>query len=45
MYHRLNDIEDKWIVVPADCLESFDEKTVLRQIDFQEKFFDGKLYM
>lgn len=45
VYHRLNDIEDKWIVVPEDCLESFDEKTVLRQIDFQEKFFDGKLYM
>jgi SAM-dependent methyltransferase len=43
VYHRLNDNEDKWIVVP-DGYEITEEE-ILKQISFQERFFDGKLYM
>lgn len=42
VYHRFNDIEDKWIVSPEDC--DFSREEILRAIDFQEKFFDGELY-
>ena len=45
VYHRLNDNEDKWIVVPDEMQGQFTEEEILRQIAFQEKFFDGKLYM
>ncbi|MBR4670622.1 MAG: inorganic pyrophosphatase [Butyrivibrio sp.] len=43
VYHRLNDNEDKWIVVP-DGYE-ITEKEILDQISFQERFFEGELYM
>lgn len=43
VYHRLNDNEDKWIVVP-DGFEITEEE-ILNQISFQERFYDGKLYM
>jgi len=42
VYHRFNDVEDKWIVTP-DGSDVSDEE-ILRQIDFQERFFDGKIY-
>ncbi|MCQ2592544.1 MAG: class I SAM-dependent methyltransferase [Treponema sp.] len=42
VYHRFNDVEDKWIVTP-DGSDVPDEE-ILKQIDFQEKYFDGKLY-
>ena len=43
VYHRLNDNEDKWIVVPEGL--NFTGEEILKMIDFQEKFFDGELYM
>ncbi|MBQ8117630.1 MAG: inorganic pyrophosphatase [Lachnospiraceae bacterium] len=43
VYHRLNDNEDKWIVVPD--VQNFTGEEILKMIDFQEKFFDGELYM
>ena len=49
VYHRFNDIEDKWIVVPEDTDSAsdlrFSKEEILKQIDFQEKFFDGELYL
>lgn len=42
VYHRLNDNEDKWIVAPDG--QSFTEDEIMKRIEFQEKYFDGKLY-
>lgn len=42
VYHRLNDNEDKWIVSKDG--KSFSDEEILESIDFQERFFDGKLY-
>ena len=36
--HRNNDAEEKWIVAPINVTFSKDE--ILKQIDFQEKYFD-----
>lgn len=41
VYHRYNDVEDKWIVA-ADGRDYTDEE-ILKQIEFQEQFFDGVL--
>ena len=41
VYHRFDDIEDKWIVTP-DGRDIPDEE-ILRQIQFQEQFFHGRL--
>ena len=43
VYHRLNDNEDKWIVAPDGT--KFSEEEILKAIDFQERFFDGRLYL
>lgn len=42
VYHRFNDNEDKWIVVPDGM--SFTKEEILEKIEFQEKFFDGELH-
>lgn len=42
VFHRFNDLEDKWIV-SLDGQDIPDEK-VLGDIAFQEQFFYGKLY-
>lgn len=42
VYHRFNDNEDKWIVAKGD--KNFADEEILKSIDFQERFFDGKLY-
>ncbi len=42
VFHRFNDIENKWIVVP-DGVELSDDE-ILGEIAFQEQFFYGKLY-
>ncbi len=42
VYHRFNDNEDKWIVTWKD--KNFSDEEILKSIDFQERFFDGKLY-
>ena len=41
VYHRFDDVEDKWIVTP-DGRDLPDEE-ILRQIQFQEQFFHGQL--
>ena len=41
VYHRFDDIEDKWIITP-DGADIPDEE-ILRQIQFQEQFFHGQL--
>ena len=43
VYHRLNDNEDKWIVTAEGA--KFTSEEILAKIEFQEKFFDGKLYL
>lgn len=42
VYHRLNDVEDKWIVALDDKIYS--KKEILSAIDFQEQYFMGELY-
>lgn len=42
VYHRYNDVEDKWIAAPEGV--DFSDEEILRQIHFVEQFFDGKLY-
>ncbi len=43
VYHRLNDNEDKWIVALQGA--EFSREEILERIEFQEKFFDGELYI
>ena len=42
VFHRHNDVEDSWIVAPEGM--DFSDEEIMRQIHFQEKFFDGVLY-
>ena len=49
VYHRINDVEDKWIVVPekskyATNPSALSDEEILKSIEFQEKFFAGRLY-
>lgn len=41
VYHRVDDIEDKWIVSLSG--EDFNDDYILRKINFQEKYFNGVL--
>lgn len=41
VWHRLDDVEDKW-VVSLDCSDYPDEE-ILRAIRFQEQYFEGEL--
>ena len=41
--HRLNDIEDKWVVAPENKMFSKDEIADL--VAFQEKFFDIEILL
>lgn len=41
VYHRFNDVEDKWIV-SLDGSDYSDEK-ILQTIHFQEQYFEGEL--
>ena len=41
--HRHDDIEEKWIVVPEHLSLSKDE--IMRQVDFQERFFESEIIM
>ena len=36
--HRENDVEDKWVVVPKHL--SFTKEEILKQVQFQEQYFD-----
>ena len=35
--HRLDDVEDKWVVAPEHCM--FSKEEIEQQVNFQEKFF------
>ena len=41
--HRLNDVEDKWIVVPEGT--SFTKAEIIKKVDFQEKYFKSEIKM
>ena len=41
--HRLNDIEDKWVVAPEG--KSFAKEEITNSVAFQEKFFDIEIMM
>ncbi len=41
--HRINDVEDKLVVVPEGI--SFTKDEILNKVDFQERFFDIKIIM
>jgi SAM-dependent methyltransferase len=42
VWHRRNDVEDKWIV-SADGRD-FSDNEIAAAVDFQEKYFDGELF-
>lgn len=39
--HRLNDVEDKWVVVPED--ELYSKEQTEEQVKFQEKYFEYEI--
>ena len=39
--HRLNDVEDKWVVAPED--ELYSKEQIEEQVKFQEKYFDYEI--
>lgn len=41
--HRLNDVEDKWIVAPEGC--SFSKEEIVEATFFQEQYFDSEVIM
>ena len=41
--HRINDVEDKWIVVPEGIV--FTQEEIKKQVEFQEKFFNYSIVM
>ena len=41
--HRINDVEDKWVVVPENT--SFSKEEIIEKVTFQEQFFDIEIIM
>ena len=41
--HRLDDVEDKWVIAPEDV--TFTEESIRKQVDFQERYFTSEIYM
>ena len=41
--HRVDDIEDKWVVVPENA--SFTRDEIMRQVAFQEQYFFTEIRM
>lgn len=41
--HRLDDIEDKWVVVPENM--TFTKEEIISQVKFQEQFFKIEIEM
>ena len=41
--HRINDIEDKWVVAPENT--SFTKDEIMRLVSFQEQFFKTEIRM
>lgn len=40
--HRLDDVEDKWVVAPDDIVLTEDE--IKKAVEFQEQFFQAEYY-
>ncbi len=36
--HRIDDVEDKWVVAPENV--SYSREDILKQVNFQEKYFN-----
>ena len=41
--HRNDDVEEKWIVAPAEM--TFTKEEIREQIHFQEQYFDSEIVM
>ena len=41
--HRLDDIEDKWVVAP--CGYEYTEEGIRKAVDFQEKYFKSQIVL
>ena len=41
--HRRNDVEEKWVVAPEDS--SFTKDEIMKQVEFQEKYFKSEIRM
>ena len=41
--HRLNDVEDKWVVAPTEM--TFTKDQIHNQVQFQERYFDIEILM
>lgn len=39
--HRYDDVEDKWVVCP-ECM-SFTKEEIMKQVEFQERFFHSEI--
>ena len=39
--HRIDDIEDKWVVCPDNCM--FSQEEILEKVSFQEQFFQVEI--
>ena len=39
--HRLDDVEDKWVVAPEDI--SFTKEEIMQQVSFQEQYFKSEI--
>lgn len=41
--HRINDIEDKWVVCPVYC--TFTKEEIFEQVNFQEQYFQIEIIL
>jgi inorganic pyrophosphatase len=41
--HRYDDVEDKWVVAPVGL--TFTEEEIMKQVEFQEKYFKTSIIM
>lgn len=41
--HRYDDVEEKWVVAPQNI--SFTKEEIIRQVEFQEKYFKTEVRM
>ncbi len=41
--HRLNDVEDKWVIAPEGV--EFTKEEIMKEVEFQEKYFKTEIRM
>lgn len=41
--HRYDDVEEKWVVAPSDTC--FTKEEIMRQVWFQEQYFDSEIIL